>query len=90
MEHFGLGIAQGSANADTTEINDHTISKYRKLRSVVKPISLFLSENQTSPEESEGYTMDLSTEKIVVLDLDEQRPIGIKNALSSQVRFRYK
>ncbi|EJW70000.1 hypothetical protein WUBG_19095, partial [Wuchereria bancrofti] len=87
MEYFGPRIAQRSANANITEIIEKTtktIFKYRKLRSVINPITSFLLENQTSSKEYEEYTMDLSADKIVVLDLDEERPNNAENSLSTQ------
>uniref|UniRef100_A0A1I8EUG2 Cuticlin C-terminal domain-containing protein n=1 Tax=Wuchereria bancrofti TaxID=6293 RepID=A0A1I8EUG2_WUCBA len=88
MEYFGPRIAQRSANANITEIIEKTtktIFKYRKLRSVINPITSFLLENQTSSKEYEEYTMDLSADKIVVLDLDEERPNNAENSLSTQL-----
>lgn len=69
----------------TTESTTATIrQKHRKLRSVIIPVSSLVLENRTSISE-DGHTMDLSTDKIVVLDLEEQRPGGTSGSLASQV-----
>ncbi|KAK6105400.1 Zona pellucida-like domain family protein [Brugia pahangi] len=87
IEYLGSRIAQRSTNANTTELSEKTtktIFKYRKLRSVIKPMKSFLLENQTLSKRYDEYTMDLSADKIVVLDLDEERP-NAENSLSIQL-----
>nr|CRZ24880.1 BMA-CUTL-10 [Brugia malayi] len=87
IEYLGSRIAQRSTNANTTELSEKTtktIFKYRKLRSVMKPMKSFLLENQTLSKGYDEYTMDLSADKIVVLDLDEERP-NAENSLSTQL-----
>ncbi|VBB26057.1 unnamed protein product [Acanthocheilonema viteae] len=87
MEHSKTKMAHTSANSNTTQTTEkiaNSISKLRKLRSVTKPTTLFLLENKISPKGQERYTIDLSTDKIVVLDLDEERSTDTESALSSQ------
>uniref|UniRef100_A0A8R1XVF6 Uncharacterized protein n=1 Tax=Onchocerca volvulus TaxID=6282 RepID=A0A8R1XVF6_ONCVO len=83
-EYFGEKIAQKSGKEKTVE-KTGTVSKFRKVRNAVMPISSILFKNQTLPN-GHNYTMDLFTDKIVVLDLEEQKSSGIAK-LPSQVKL---
>ncbi|VDO39935.1 unnamed protein product [Onchocerca flexuosa] len=85
MEYFGEEIAQKFGKEEIVEKIAGTMSKYRKIRNAVMPISSILLKNQTLSN-GHNYMMDLFADKIVVLDLEEEKSSGIAK-ISSQVKL---